>query len=129
MFQRALQNIRYNLHVPMPVPWKTTSFLHHVFIDHTQTAESHVSRIIVIAKGESVIAVEPAEIKVAAIFRFANLDHLILSLLQVTNACSMSPDNGNTQSKAREFFANLCAPFARFAVKLSVMFRQSIWSS
>src|SRR6266480_7291696 len=89
MFQRALQNVGKNLHVAMTVPGKTTSFLHDVFVDYTQTAESHVRRIVVITKRKGVIGIEPAEIEVTALLGFANLDHASLShYLKIDPLCS-----------------------------------------
>src|SRR5688572_10223960 len=77
MFQGSLQNVSKNLHVAVSVTRKAASFLDHVFIDHTQTAKSHVRRIVIIAKRKGVISIEPTEIEVAAVFCFANFDHRI----------------------------------------------------
>jgi hypothetical protein len=43
-----------------------------------------VRRIVVIAKGKSVIGVKPAKIKVATILSFANLDHDVLVVQSTT---------------------------------------------
>src|SRR6266498_577650 len=96
MFQSAFQNISNYFHVAMPMGRKSMFRLHEVFIDHTQATKSHVLRIVILIKGESVIGVEPAEIEVTALLCFANRDHGVPCLefnLQVVAF-------GSTQAKA-----------------------------
>src|SRR2546427_816936 len=53
------------------LPW-----LHAVFVDDPQTAKVHMRRIVVSIERERVIGIQPAKVKVAALFRFANRDHI-----------------------------------------------------
>src|SRR5882762_7625473 len=78
MLERARDNVGDDFHIAMAVRGKASSGRHQVFIDHTQRAKGHVRRIVVIDKRKSVIRVEPAKIKMAARFSFANLDHWFL---------------------------------------------------
>ena len=50
-----------------------------VFIDYSQSAESHVPGIVVLIEGERVIGVEPPMIKMPALVGFANCDQGDLS--------------------------------------------------
>ena len=84
MLQRALENVSKDLHVAMSVTGKPATSLDHVFINHPQAAKTHVRRIIVIAKRECVIGIEPAEIEMATLLCFANFDHQYSSALSDT---------------------------------------------
>jgi hypothetical protein len=41
--------------------------LHAIFVDYAQAAKVHVSRIVILIERESVMSIQPPEIKVAAI--------------------------------------------------------------
>src|SRR6266851_6238544 len=75
MRERARDDVGDDFHIAMAVRGKATSGRHHVFVDHTQRAKRHVRRIVIIAKGKSVISVEPTKIKVATIISLANFYH------------------------------------------------------
>src|SRR5687768_329618 len=58
----------------MPVRWEPATRRHRVIIDHAQAAEAHVLRIIIVAEGERVAAVEPVQLLSAACFRWTMHD-------------------------------------------------------
>jgi hypothetical protein len=47
---------------------KALAWRHAVLVDHPQGSKAHMARIIVVAEGKAVSAVEPAEVRFAAIF-------------------------------------------------------------
>ena len=55
VFERAIDDIAEDLHVPMRMIWKTTAWRDTVFIDHAQAAKAHVLRIVVVRKTKTVV--------------------------------------------------------------------------
>ena len=53
--------------VPKPCPGGDA-----IFVDHAQGAESHVARVVMLAEGKGMPAVEPTDLRVHAIGRATN---------------------------------------------------------
>src|SRR5512132_912440 len=68
VLQRAFEDIGDDLHVLVPMRLETSAWLNAILVDHAQDAEAHMLRIIVLAEGEGMPAVEPTEIGYAARF-------------------------------------------------------------
>src|SRR4029077_5932881 len=68
ILERAFQHIADDLHVAMAVIGKAALGRDLVLIDYAQIAKAHMGRVIILAEGEGVAAVEPAEIGTAARF-------------------------------------------------------------
>src|SRR6266487_3094015 len=75
MFELARENVSKDLHILMRMRGKSFTWQHAILVHHTQTAKVHVRRIVILIEREGVISIQPPQIKVAAIFRFANIDH------------------------------------------------------
>src|SRR5512132_2969197 len=82
VLQRAFEDIGDDLHVLVPVRLETATWLNAILVDHAQDAEAHMLRIIVLAEGEGMPAVEPTEIGCAARFGGTESDGHGLGLLQ-----------------------------------------------
>src|SRR3954451_5444822 len=59
----------------MRVHRKAISRSDAVIVDHAQRAESHVLRVVIFAKAEGVIRVEPVPLDVPAVTALADADH------------------------------------------------------
>lgn len=55
VFERAIDDIAEDLHVPVRMIWKTTAWCDTVLIDHTKAAKAHVLFIVVVRKTETVV--------------------------------------------------------------------------
>src|SRR4030095_8579939 len=75
MFQGPLQNVGDNFHVAMSMRGKAMACLNKVFIDYAKRTKARVLWVVILAKGEAVISIEPAKIEMAALFSFANCNH------------------------------------------------------
>ena len=75
MFERARKNVCDDFHIAVRVRGESLARLHAVFVDDTQAAKMHMRRIIVPIERERVVGIQPAKVKVATLFRFANRDH------------------------------------------------------
>src|SRR5262249_49804808 len=75
VLERSLEHVRQDLHVAVAVRAEAGARLHAVVVDHTQRAEAHVLRVVVVPEREGVAAVEPAELRAAALVRRSDLDH------------------------------------------------------
>src|SRR5262245_4642438 len=75
MLQGSAEDVADDLHVPVAVRGKAAAGLHAVLVDHSQGAEAHVARVVVLAERERVRGVEPAEIEMAAVGGRAAGDH------------------------------------------------------
>ena len=84
MRQGSFQDVGHDLHIAMPVGRKSIFRLHNVFIDHTQAPKSHVLRIVILIKRESVIGAKPTKIEMASLFGFANYDHGFLFVVFIS---------------------------------------------
>jgi hypothetical protein len=71
VLQRTPQDVAKDFHVRVRMRGKACASSDDVLIDHTQAAEAHVRRIIVIGEGEGVVAIQPAVIGMAALVGFA----------------------------------------------------------
>src|SRR4030095_7213824 len=49
-----------------------------VIVEHTQRPESHVLRVVIVAKRKRVISVQPPEIGVAAVLGFSKREHALI---------------------------------------------------
>ena len=94
MFERARKNVCDDFHIAVRVRGESLARLHAVFVDDTQAAKMHMRRIIVPIERERVIGIQPAKVKVATLFRFANRNHIgavwsagILSAVRWHPAC------------------------------------------
>src|SRR5579862_5760759 len=75
VLERALKDIGDDLHVAMAMGVEAGARRDAILIDDAQRAEAHVLRIVIMAEGEAVAAIEPAELCLAALFGGANGDH------------------------------------------------------
>src|SRR5262245_49866150 len=75
VFERPVQDIGDNLHVPVAVHPKSLTGCNPVVVDNPQRTKPHVSGIVVICKREAVVGVEPAMVEVAPLGSFAYLNH------------------------------------------------------
>src|SRR5229473_3044618 len=75
MFERATNDVTYDLKIAVRVGAETLAALHAILVDHAQTAVTHVLRVVIIRKGKGVVAVQPAVIGVAAFVGSSNLNH------------------------------------------------------
>ena len=66
VLQRAVEDIRDNLHVAMAMSVEAAARAHPVFVDHAQRTETHVLRVVIMAERKAVAAVQPTEIGKAA---------------------------------------------------------------
>src|SRR2546426_1677564 len=79
------------------LPW-----LHAVFVDDPQTAKVHMRRVMIPIERERVIGIQPAKVKVAALFRFANRDHIWSRMERRHPACYRSDLLPVIRSRRRE---------------------------
>src|SRR5258708_8905929 len=75
MFERATNDVTYDLKIAVRVGAETLAALHAILVDHAQTAVTHVLRVVIIRKGKGVVAVQQAVIGVAAFVGLSNLNH------------------------------------------------------
>src|SRR5271156_2534537 len=75
VLERAFENVGHDLHVAMAVRGKAGSRAHAIFIDDAQRAKAHLVRVVVVAERERMAAVEPVELRAAAVGGFAQCDH------------------------------------------------------
>jgi hypothetical protein len=64
---RAGQDVGNDFHILVGMGAKALARRNVIFIDHAQTAEAHVGRVMVTAKGKAVMGLEPAAIGLAPI--------------------------------------------------------------
>lgn len=74
VFERAVDDIAEDLHVPVRMTWESAFWRDAVFIDHAQAAKAHVLRIVVVRKTETVTRIKPAVIGMTAIGRAPNIE-------------------------------------------------------
>src|SRR2546421_738601 len=75
VLERALDDVRDDLHVAVAVGGKAPARLHPILVHDAQGAEAHVARVEVVGEGEGVAAREPAELGAAAPRARAGGDH------------------------------------------------------
>src|SRR5438876_1154402 len=75
VLERALDDVRDDLHVAVAVGGKAPARLHPILVHDAQGAEAHVARVEVVGEGEGVAAREPAELGAAALVARADGDH------------------------------------------------------
>src|SRR3954464_769875 len=71
----AFQDVGDDLHVLVGMRVKTAAWRDAVVVDHAQRADSHVPRVVVVAEGKGVTAVQPTEVGHAALLGGTNDDH------------------------------------------------------
>src|ERR1700722_15737077 len=76
MGQRTFQDIAENLHVAMPVGAESPARGHAVLIDHLNTPETPVLRIVIVGKRKRLIRIEPAMFRVPAFLTLTDVNHL-----------------------------------------------------
>jgi hypothetical protein len=81
MLQRTFEDIGDDLHVPVSVRLETSTRPNAILVDHAQDTEAHMLRIVILAEGEGMPAVEPTEVGYAACFGRTNVDRHGLDLL------------------------------------------------
>ena len=67
----------------MRMGWKPPARGNAVLVDHPQRSEAHVLRVVIAAKGKTVLAVEPAEVGRPALFRFPDVFHDSTALVEL----------------------------------------------
>src|SRR5208282_6408591 len=67
VFERAFENVGDDLHVAMPMGRETRAGADAILVDYAQRAKSHLAGIVVVAKRESVAAVEPVDLCASAV--------------------------------------------------------------
>src|SRR5437773_714141 len=67
VFKRPAEDVSDDLHIPVAVHPEALTGLHPVVIDDPQRTESHLRRVVVVAKRERVIRVEPTVVEVASL--------------------------------------------------------------
>ena len=75
VLQRAVEDVGDDLHVTVAVRIESAGGLDPVLVDDAQGSEAHEARIVVVAERERVAAVQPAEVRAAAICRSTNIQH------------------------------------------------------
>src|SRR5205823_2643845 len=75
MLQRPGNHVRNDLHIPVGMGSETLPAHHAVLIENSQGMELRMFRIEIIGEGKCVVRIEPAVVRVAAIFRPANRNH------------------------------------------------------
>src|ERR1043166_812693 len=75
MSQRALQNIRDDLHILMRMLAKTLARRYAILVDDPHRSKAHVPGVSIAGKGEGVIRVEPSVVGVSALLTSSNADH------------------------------------------------------
>src|SRR5690606_539312 len=73
--QRAREHVAEDLHVRVAVRREAGAGGDAVLVDHAQRAEAHPARVVVVAEGERMAAVEPTGPDVAAVAGVALDDH------------------------------------------------------
>jgi hypothetical protein len=81
VLEGALEHVRQDLHVAVPVGAEAGARLHAVVVDHAQAAKARLPGIEVLAERERVTAVEPTPVGAAAVLRLAFRDHGITLLV------------------------------------------------
>ncbi|MPM89429.1 hypothetical protein SDC9_136538 [bioreactor metagenome] len=76
MRERTFEHIADDLHVAVWMGAETGTGCHPVVVDHAQGGHTHVCGVVVAAEREGVVAVEPAEVGMAAVGRGAQGDHV-----------------------------------------------------
>src|SRR3990167_4616153 len=77
VFERALQDVGNDFHIPVSVGGKTLARRHRVFVDHAQDGETHLTGVVIVGKGKRVVGVEPAVVEMSAILGLAQTDHVL----------------------------------------------------
>src|SRR3990172_2139686 len=77
VFERTLQNVGNDFHIPVSVGGKALARRHRVFVDHAQDRKAHLTGVIIVSKGKRVVGVEPAVVEVSAILGLAQTDHVL----------------------------------------------------
>jgi hypothetical protein len=75
VLERALEPVRDDLHVAVPVRAEAGARGNAVFVDDAQVAHAHVRRVVVIGEGKAVVALEPAVVGIAPVGGLAQRDH------------------------------------------------------
>src|SRR5262245_61305218 len=75
VFQRSLENIGNDLHVAVAMHPKALAWLHAIVVDHSEGAEAHECGVVIVAKGERVVGIEPTVIQVTSLSSLAYQDH------------------------------------------------------
>src|SRR5262249_16750833 len=71
----ALQAVGHDFHIRMAMSGERAAWPQAIFVDHAQGAEAHMLRVVIVAEGKAVPAVEPAEVGDAALRGGADGDH------------------------------------------------------
>jgi hypothetical protein len=77
VFERTLQDIGNDFHIPVSVSGKALARCHYVFVDYAQDGKAHLTGVIVVSEGKRVGGVEPAVVEVSAILGHAQTDHVL----------------------------------------------------
>ena len=85
VLERTIEYIADDLHIVMAVFCEAPARGHGVVVDHAQVRHAHVSRVVVAAEREGVIAVQPAVIGVASIDGLAYCQHHVTSGIKLVS--------------------------------------------
>src|SRR3546814_20971590 len=89
--------------VTMRVGIEAPAGRHPVLVDHAQVAESHMGGITITAEREGVPAVQPADVRPAALVAASNPDHVrLLPLLPHLEVVATSPTHNRTNQVGKE---------------------------
>src|SRR5579872_5347996 len=77
MLERAVDEIGYDFHVAMAVRLKAAAARYPVLVDDAQRSETHMLRIVIVAKREGMARIEPVDLGSAARFGFSKGDHCL----------------------------------------------------
>ena len=80
VFQRAFQDVRDDLHVPVRMHRESFAALDPVFVQHPQVAERHVLRVVIAVKRKRVAALQPPELRSLSFRTRPQPDHGIVLL-------------------------------------------------
>lgn len=87
----SLENVGENLHVPVRVRAETLRRPDPILVDHAQAAKPHVGRVMVIGKGERVVRVEPAVLKMASFRGLSDADQDFLQRFAIRASRETEP--------------------------------------
>src|ERR1700736_563498 len=76
MLDGAFQHVGQDLHIAMGVLAKAHRWSNIVLIDHAQSTETHVRRVIVLRKTEAEVRIQPSVVGMAPLCRFPDNQHL-----------------------------------------------------
>ena len=106
MLERALEHVGDDLHVAVRVRAEAAAGRDAVVVDDAQRAEPHVRRVVVVAEGERVPAVEPTDARAPALGAATNLDHVVIL---PRFSCSSRPTDASPTSVSRSTGLATCA--------------------